>query len=343
MRPAGNPNRSRGVFDPPSKRRRTHETSPPINPGPSGPPKQIFVDGQIDLTSNDVESISHTPTVADLSDDSLNLGTEKQSSSRIANDGRATQRLKTSHRGAAPSKVVDTDSETEPIDSFPEIKWGRRMMPEEKKGEKVGKIVRDIESRGAGESHPRRLDLRSGPPVPSTKHNQKVRLIFTGEGEHSPNPNPQTGPNNNLLSQSTKFTYGTKGKGKGVHALALTDWVRGTEHLAGLHGHFLGFEFTGGQPSFYVKSDGPQEWRISGNEIQRLEASPRTLGALQSTYTPPTVTRLRVLKRRRSSLNLACVVYDITPLPNPSNQVCAFLTTLSPVANTTKAPMTPAV
>lgn len=91
------------------------------------------------------------------------------------------------------------------------------------------------------------------------------------------------GPNNNNFILPTNFTYGTKGKGKVVYALALTDWVRGTEHLEALGRYFLGFESEGGQPFLYVKSaDGRQELRIDGDEIQRLQASSRTLGPSES-------------------------------------------------------------
>ena len=297
MRPAGNPNSSHSVFNLPNKRQRTHETTPLINAGPSGPHKHSSIDRQIDLTNNDVESISRSPTD---SEDSLNLGSEKRPSSRIANDGRATQRLKGSHRSGKSSKAVDTGSEVEGIDDFPVTKWGQ-MMPKEQKVN-VRSMVRNLESRGGGESHPRKLNLKSGAPLPSTKRNPRVRLFFIEKGGQLADPNPQTGPNNNLLSLSTKFTHGTKGKGKGGHALALTDWVRGTEHLMDLRGYSLGFEVEGGRPFLYVKSaDGPQELRIGGDEIQDLEVGIRVLGTLQSAYTPPTVTRPRMLERRRSS------------------------------------------
>ena len=181
MRPAGNPNSGGSVFDPPNKRRKTHETSLPINPGPSGPPKWTSADGQIDLTNNDADSVSRSQTDADIaSDDSLNLGSGKRSNPRIANDGHATQRLKGSHRGGESSKAVDTGSEAEGIDYFPEPRWGQ-MMSKEKKVD-VRNMVRNIESRDDGGSHPPKLNLKNGPPLPPTKPKPKVCLFFIEEG-----------------------------------------------------------------------------------------------------------------------------------------------------------------
>jgi len=173
MQPAGNPNGKRSVFEMPNKRQRTQKISPSINSGPSGS-KQSSVDRRIDLTNSDAESSSRTPTVAEISDDSLNLGAEKRSSSRIVNDGRATQRLKGSHRGGESSKAVEMDSETEAIGSFPEPKWMRMKG----KGVHVQNMVRNFESRSGGGAHPPKLELTSGAPLPPTKHNPKVRLTF---------------------------------------------------------------------------------------------------------------------------------------------------------------------
>lgn len=114
--------------------------------------------------------------------------------------------------------------------------------------------------------------------------------------------NSQSGPKINLLSQATKFTHGLQDKGKDVHALALTDWVRGTEHLVGSRQYFLSFGLEGGKPILNVTSaNGLQELKVTKNEIRDLQVSPRTLGALKASYAPPMDTRPRLLEHRRSS------------------------------------------
>jgi len=159
-----------------------------MNPGPPRPPKLSLVDRQIDLTNNDAESSSRSPTVADISDDSLNIKSEKRTSPRIANDGRATQRLKGSHRGGESSKAVGTGSETEAITYFPEPKSKRKQMMPKEKGVNVQSMVRNFESRRGGEPDPPKLELKLAAPLPPTKHNPKVRLIFIEEGGQLADP-----------------------------------------------------------------------------------------------------------------------------------------------------------
>jgi len=183
MRPAGNPNSNRSVFDPPSKRRKTQKTSTPINPGPSGFPKRSSVDRQIDLTKDEVELAPHNLTVAEDSDDSLNLRATEGSRPRIANDGRATQRLKAGRRGGESSEVVDTDTETDPIDEYVEPR--RKLVTPKGERGKVRGIVQNIESRGGRESGPAKLSLGPSKPVmslPPRRHPLKVRLFFIKEG-----------------------------------------------------------------------------------------------------------------------------------------------------------------
>ena len=227
MRPARNPNSSRSVFDPPNKRRKTQETLPPINLGPSGPPKRSSVTGRIDLTNNDAESSSRSPTVADISDDSLNIGTEKRPSSRVANDGRATQRLKGSHRGGISSKAVDTDSETEPIEYYPEPER-KPMIPKEKKG-KVQDLVRNFESRDDGESYTPKLNFKPRPPLLSTKPKLKVRLFFIEEGGQLADPCSQDGAKQQKFHPAHELYLWDEGQGESCVCL-------GPDRLGTRHG-----------------------------------------------------------------------------------------------------------
>lgn len=176
MQPSGNPNSVRGVFNPTpaSKRRKTEEGPSPINPGTSGLPKRSRVDKPIDLTKDDA---SHSPTVTGDSDDSLNLGAAERSKPRIADDGRATQRLKAERRGGRSSKTADTDTEDEPIDEFP----APTKKPVKEKGVVRG-IVQNLESRNG--QVPPKLPLNSYNPlksVPPGKPGPKVRLFFAEE------------------------------------------------------------------------------------------------------------------------------------------------------------------
>ena len=180
MQSRGNPNSSATIFIPKTKRQKTQKTSPPINPGPSGPSKRNSFDKPIDLTTDDAEPLSLRSAVLDDSDDSLNLGAAERSKPRIANDGRATQRLIAERRGGEPSKVVDTDTETEAIEEFP--------VPEKKsvkeKGGVVRNLVRGIESRNGRD--PPKLALNLNNPlasIPSGKSGLRVRPLFTEEEE----------------------------------------------------------------------------------------------------------------------------------------------------------------
>ena len=174
MQATGNPNSHRTVFNDPSplhepKRRKTQETSSPRKLGSStlSKPKPI------DPTKGDAELVSHGSTVAD-SDDSLNLGAETRSKPRIAGDGSATRRLKADHGGGESSKVVNSDTETEPIDEFPS---------QPKTGGKVRGIVENIE-RKSTKPHPPKLQLVSNNPLNLLLANNKpkVRLFTEGEG-----------------------------------------------------------------------------------------------------------------------------------------------------------------
>ena len=145
----------------------------PRNPGPSILSKPDPLDKPIDLTTDDAELVSHGSTVADDSEDSLNLGAAERSKARIVDDGRATQRLKADRRGGESSKVVNSDTETEPIDEFPS---------QQKKGGKVQSIVQKIERNGGKLLAPK-LQLAQGNPLSSLSatHKQKVRLFTEGE------------------------------------------------------------------------------------------------------------------------------------------------------------------
>ena len=296
MRPA-NPNSDRTVFiPPPNKRRKTLKTPPPINPGPLSLSKRSSVERHIDLTKDEVGLGPHSSTASGDSDDSLNL---LPPSSRIANDGHATRRLKAG-RGES-SKAADSDAEAEAIEEYPE-ETKKRMTPKDRGG-KVQGIVQNIESRNGGEVRRPKLHLNSDNPLvlfPPSKHKTKVRLFFMKWEDSWLTPDPKAGPINNSLSQPTIFTHGLKGKGKDVHALAITDWVRGTEHLVTSREHFLSFRAEGGKPILCVTSaSGLQELKITingvNNEIRDLQVSPHTLRALRSVYTLPMVTRPRML------------------------------------------------
>jgi hypothetical protein len=176
----GNPNSSGAVFNSShaQKRRKTRKTSPPRNTGPSSLSKQI------DLTKEDAELVSYSSTVADDSEDSLNLGTAERSRSRIAGDGRATQRLKADCGGGESSKAVDTDTETEAIEDFPVPT--RKPAVVGGKGGVVRNMVRDYESNN-GKSRAPKLNLNSSNPsnplnpLSSGKPRLKVRFLFTEE------------------------------------------------------------------------------------------------------------------------------------------------------------------
>jgi hypothetical protein len=134
--------------------------------------------------------VSHSSTVADDSEDSLNLGAAERSKARITGDGHATRRLRADNRGGESSKVVNSDTETEPIDEFPS---------QPKKGGKVQRIVQNIESNG-GKPHPPKLRLGPSNPLDSLPTNHKPRVRHFTEGEsrladtrvtrQSPTPSP---------------------------------------------------------------------------------------------------------------------------------------------------------
>lgn len=168
----GNPNSHRTVFSGQSrerKRRKTEETSSSRQPGPSTLPNQGLSDRQIDLTKDDVELVSHSSTVADDSEDSLNLGAEERSKIRIADDGPSTRRLKADRRGGESSKAVNPDVQTEPIEEYPSQL-------------KVKSMVQRIEQHGG---KPQKLALGWQNPldhVSPTNRKQKVRLFIEKEG-----------------------------------------------------------------------------------------------------------------------------------------------------------------
>lgn len=174
----GNPNSIRTVFGPPPapKRRRTEKGTSLTNPGTSRLSRRHSVDKPIDLTEDDIR---HSPTLIDDSDDSLNLGAVERSKSRIANDGRATQRLKTEHRGGESSKTAGTDTESESIEEF--------QAPTKKPvKEKVGVVrdrIKDFESLNGGAPPRLKLDL-SNPlkSIPPRKPKPNV-CPFINEGE----------------------------------------------------------------------------------------------------------------------------------------------------------------
>lgn len=115
--------------------------------------------------------MSHSSTVADDSDDSLNLGAAERSKTRIADDGRATQRLKADHKGGESSKAANSDMETESIDEFPS---------QPKKRGKVHSMVRNLERNG-GKLHPPKLPLTSSNPLSLLPPNHKPKVRLTEE------------------------------------------------------------------------------------------------------------------------------------------------------------------
>lgn len=115
--------------------------------------------------------MSHSSIVTDDSEDSLNLGAEKRSKTRIASDGRATQRLKADPRSGKSSEVLNSDTETEPIEEFP-------SQPR-KRGGVVKDLVRSFERNDAP-----KLQLTSDNPLnllPLANHKPKVGLHPSGE------------------------------------------------------------------------------------------------------------------------------------------------------------------
>jgi len=140
------------------------------------------LDKPIDLTRDDAELVSHSSTAADDSDDSLNLGAEERSKARIASDGRATRRLKAGHRGGESSKVVNPDSDTEPIEGSSSQPIEESSSRPKKRG-KVQSMVQNIERNGVG-SRPPKLPLTPDNPLNSLpgSHKPKVRLFIDGEG-----------------------------------------------------------------------------------------------------------------------------------------------------------------
>jgi len=174
----GIPNNHRSVFElrRESKRRKTQETSSPRKPGPSGLSKRGFPGKTIDLTKHDVELESHISTVADDSDDSLNLRRYK---THIADDDRATQRLKADHRGGESSNAVDMD-EAEAIENFP-VPTGETTTVKGKRG-MILALVQNVVWNTEKLPAPRSPLNPSNPlnPLPSAYRKPKVRL-FTEE------------------------------------------------------------------------------------------------------------------------------------------------------------------
>jgi len=180
-----NPNTHRSVFEPlrEPKRRKTQQSSSPRNHGPSGLSKRAFLDKPIDLTEDDAELVSHTSTVADDSDDSLDLRTAERSKARITDDLRAIQRLQVCHGGGEPPKAVDADTETEAIVEFP-LPTGESMMVKGKGGRVPG-VMRNIESRNDGKIHTHGSPPNPSEPLnslPPESHKPKVRLFTEEEG-----------------------------------------------------------------------------------------------------------------------------------------------------------------
>lgn len=170
---AGNPNKFNSVFES-RKRRKTHETSSPRKPGPSDLSRQGFFDGSIDLTNEESDLPSRSSTATGESEDSLNLGAAERSK-RIVDDGRATRLLKADRRGGEPSKLVNIDTETDPIDEFP----GKA-----KKETKVLSMARNFELNG-GKPHTPKLRFNQSNPLdslPPVNHRPKACLFTEEEG-----------------------------------------------------------------------------------------------------------------------------------------------------------------
>jgi len=198
----GNPNSCHAVFTPDRKRRRTQDTPFPRRPGPPPPPRRGPPDKPIDLTKDDAELVSYSSTAADDSEDSLNLGAAERSKARIAGDGRATRRLKAGQRSGESSKVVNPDSEMEPIEEF---------LPQPKRGGRVKSMVQNIERNGA---HPPKLQLFTENPLNSLSVSRKlkVRLFTEGEGRLADTRVTRQSP---TLPPSSRYLHmGRKARGK---------------------------------------------------------------------------------------------------------------------------------
>jgi len=162
--PTGNPNRKGSVFDIPqeTKRRKTQKMQPQKRLVLPGPSKKGPGDKMIDLTNDDGEPVSLSSTAADDSEDSLNLGAGERSGTRIAGDGRSTQRLRADRAGGEPSRTVGAGTDIEPIEEYGET--GR-----------VRRITRKYESN----SHPPKLQFHQSHPMGSrhpANYRSRVRL-----------------------------------------------------------------------------------------------------------------------------------------------------------------------
>lgn len=164
---AGNPNSGASVFTRAPKRRKTQNTPSSTNSGSSDVSKHRSVDRAIDLTEDDAEPPLHGPTAADDSGDSLNIRPAGQSRSRIADDGRATRRLRADHRGGGSSKAADPGMETDEIEDFP-----GPTTAKEQKG-KVRNMVQALEYRSGGRSTAPRLNL--APDHPALSGSEKFK------------------------------------------------------------------------------------------------------------------------------------------------------------------------
>lgn len=135
---SGNPN-SHGVFDSPPSRKR-----PKIRPTSTS-----FSRKPIDLTTEDAGSVLPDSTAVEDSDDSLNIQAKGRSQSRIASDGHAFRRLKAERRDVQSSKSTHSDTETDPIEEFPETKtenmgkvWGMVRKYEHTQGKTPTSVSR---------------------------------------------------------------------------------------------------------------------------------------------------------------------------------------------------------
>lgn len=224
---SGNPNSHSSVFSSHTHKRAKTQSTP-------------FSRKEIDLTGDDPEPIPRGQAAADDSDDSLNIGAQEGSRSRIAHDGHATRRLRAERGDAGPSKVAHSDTETDQIEEFPE------------KPGKVLTLAHRYEARNAAVRP--KLELKPGNPLSSlpSKHKPRVK------------PNDMT---------PTNFTFG--GRGKVIFPLPLADWVRGAQHFAKPRVHFLSWGTEGVGPHLKVQSaNGREEFKFNMQRgIEDLEAS----------------------------------------------------------------------
>jgi hypothetical protein len=98
------------------------------------------------------------------------------------------------------------------------------------------------------------------------------------------------------LIETTKFTFGNKGKGKGVPLLSLADWIRGTSRLEKPQEHFLSWGVEQSNPFLEVSSaSGHSGFKLNMRSgIENLQVRSCDLGLLVSYAAHLQASRLEV-------------------------------------------------